>query len=127
MFLAEKGQEEIDRVAKVLRLSQIAIDLKKKVKELKAQQRPSTPLEVLEKQKKTTSEAVDRINKGEKLYTEAIDVVLEIWELLLEDETTTKFIEDMHQTELKIITVDEDMKKLTIKENIAKVVLLKLL
>ena len=30
MFLAEEGQEEIDRVAKVLRLSQIAIDLKKK-------------------------------------------------------------------------------------------------
>ena len=125
MFLAEKGQEEIDRVAKVLRLSQIAIDLKKKVKELKAQERPSTPPEVLEKQKKTTSEAVDRINKGEKLYTEAIDVVLEIWELLLEDETTTKFTEDMHQTELKIIAVEEDMKKLPIKENIAKVVLLK--
>ena len=72
MFLAEKGQEEIYQVAKVFRLSQIAIDLKKKVKELKAQQRPSTPPEVLEKQKKTTSEDVDRTKAMTRVMTKGM-------------------------------------------------------
>ena len=48
-----------------------------------------------------------------------------IWELLLEDETMVKFTKDVHQTELKITIVKEDMKKLPIKENLTKVVELK--
>ena len=54
VFPTEEGQEEIDAVAKVFRLSKIAADLRKQVEELKVQQRPSTPPEVLEERKKTT-------------------------------------------------------------------------
>ena len=45
--------------------------------------------------------------------------------MLLEDQTLVKFTEDVHQNELKITAVKEYMKKLPIKENIAKVVELK--
>ena len=73
-FPKEEGQEEIDAAAKVAHLSKIAVDLKKQVEDIKAQQRLSMPLEVLEVHQKKTSEVVDRI-KREKLCKEAIDQV----------------------------------------------------
>ena len=95
------------------------------MEEQKEQQIPSTPPEVLEVRKKTTFEAVDQIKQGKKLCTKAIDATSTNWELLLEDETTEKFVEDTLQAELKITAVKTDMKKLPIKEKITKVVKLK--
>ena len=89
------------------------------------QQKPRTPPEVLEEHRKTTSEDVDRIKQVEKICKEAIDAVSEPWELLLEVEAVEKIKEDACQTDLNITMVKEDMKKLSIKENIAKVVELK--
>ena len=47
------------------------------------------------------------------------------WEFLLENEAVEKIKEDARQADLKITTVKADMKKLSIKEKIAKVVELK--
>ena len=46
------------------------------------------------KKQLTTFEGVDHINKGEKLYTEAVDTFFVMWEFLLEYETLVKFTED---------------------------------
>ena len=121
----EEGQEDADMVTKVACLSHIATNLRRYVEELKAWQMPSTPLEVLEEQNKTTSEVVERIRQGEKLCTEAVEVVSMMWEVLLEDETVENINEDVRQDNLKIIVVKEDMKKLSIKERITKVTELK--
>ena len=51
----------MDKTNKVDRFSKIAIDLTKKVEELKAYKRPSTPPEVIEARQKTTSEVVHRV------------------------------------------------------------------
>ena len=121
----EEGQEDEDTTAKVGQLSRITTDLRKQLKELKAQQQPSTRPEVLKEHRKTIFEDVERIKQGEKLYTEVVDVVSATWELLLEDEAVEKTKEDAWQDDLKIIAVKADMKKLSIKEKIAKVVELK--
>ena len=44
-----------------------------------------------------------------------------MWGLLLEDETTTKFAEEPHHANLKIVMVMADMKKMPLKEKITKV------
>ena len=49
--------------------------MKKQVQELQAKKILSTPHEVLEEQKKSTSEAVAKITKGEKLYAEAVEFI----------------------------------------------------
>ena len=54
-----------------------------------------------------------------------IKVVPATWELLLEDETSTKFAKEARQAEMKIEIVKAYMKKLPIKEKIAKFIELK--
>ena len=85
----------MDTTSKVARLSRIATELKKQVKELKAQQRPSTPPKVIESRQKTTSEVVDRIKEGEKLCNKVIDQVSMNWESLMEDVKAEKIAEDL--------------------------------
>ena len=80
---------------------------------------------MIEERRKTTSQAIDRIKEGEKLCTKAIDAVSMTLEVLLEDDTAEKFVEAAHHAVLKIVTVKVDMKKLSIKEKIAKVSKLK--
>ena len=60
---------------------------------------------MLKEHRKTTSEAVEIIKQGKKLYKEAINAVSEAWELLLEDEAVKKIKEDTCQTDLKITTI----------------------
>ena len=100
-FPVEEGHEDEDAVAKVGQVSRIAVDLRRQVDELKAQQQQRTPPEAIEEYRKTTSEAIDRIKEGEKICKKVIEAILTTWELLLEDETTPKFIEGARQAELK--------------------------
>ena len=53
----------MDTTSKVARLSRIATDLKKQVKELKAQQRPSTPPKVIEAHQKQHLRLLIELNK----------------------------------------------------------------
>ena len=71
------------------------VELKKQVEELHEKKVPSTPSKVLEERSKASSEAVARIRKGEKLSTEAIEVVSMKWEALLEDKSREKVKENM--------------------------------
>ena len=80
---------------------------------------------MIEEHRKKTSPAIERIRKGEKLYIEGIEAVSTTWEFILEDEVVEKIKEDAWKTNLNITTVKEDMKKLSIKERITKVVELK--
>ena len=90
-FSIDEGKEDVYATTKVSQLSRIAMDLRKQVEKLKAQQIPRTPPEVLKEHRKKSSEDVDQINPGEKLYNEAVDTVSMVWEFLLEVETTEKF------------------------------------
>ena len=80
------------------------MELRKHVKELQEGKIPSTPPEVLEERKNTTSEAVGRIIQGEQLCTKAVEAVFAKWVLLLEDEAAENIREYMRQDELKIFS-----------------------
>ena len=71
-FPLEEGQEDAYAAAKVAWLSRIAIDIRKQFEELKEQHIPSTPPEVIEEHRKTTSKVSSIINEGENLCTKAI-------------------------------------------------------
>ena len=76
---------------------------------------------MLEEHRKEVSEAAERIRWGETIYTEAVEVIYAMWEVLLDNETVEKIKEDAWQDDLKITTVKVDMKKLPIKERSVKV------
>ena len=76
-------------------------------------------------QENIASEVVKRIRQGEQLCTVAVEAVSTTWGLLLEDEVVEKIKEDAWHADLKIIVVKANMKKLPIKENLAKVAELK--
>ena len=59
----EEISHDIPSEGKVIRLGKIAIDLKKKVTELEAQQIPSTPPELLESRCDTTTQDAKRIEE----------------------------------------------------------------
>ena len=63
------------------------------MEDLKAQQQPSTPPEVIEESRKTTADDVEQIKEGENLYTEVVDTIYVTWELIPEDKTMTNFAE----------------------------------
>ena len=50
--------------AKVFRLGEVDANLRKQVTELESKMMPSTPLEVLEKRKKATTEAVQNMEEA---------------------------------------------------------------
>ena len=66
-----------------------------------------------------------RIRKGEQLCIEAVESISVTWGFLLEDEAVENIKEEVQQADLKIATVKADMKKLSLKEKVAKVVELK--
>ena len=116
----EEGQEDVDAAAKVDRLSRFATYLREQVEELKEQQQPSTPPEVIEERRKTTSEAIEWIKQGEKLCTETIYIVSAVWELFLKYEAMEKIKEDAWKDDLKISAVKEYMKTMPMKEKITR-------
>ena len=89
-FPPKSGKEDEDSLAKVTRFAKITQDLQHQVEHLQAQKMLTTPLEVLEERKRAVSEAAEKIKGGEALWEKATDVVVNIWETLLEDETTKK-------------------------------------
>ena len=55
------GKEDEDPLAKVSRIANIVQDLMHQVEDMKAQQIPRTPLEVLVERKRVVSEAAEKI------------------------------------------------------------------
>ena len=72
-FSDEGITQEMFSEAKVIRIGDIMEDLRKRVAELEAQVKPSTPLEVLEESRKVATQAVKKIEEAEALCAKAID------------------------------------------------------
>ena len=72
--------------AKVFSLGKIAENLRKKVTDLEAQVKPSTPPKVLEERRKVENEAITRIEESEELCAKEIDRVSHPWEYLIDEE-----------------------------------------
>ena len=85
-FSIDEGKEDVYATTKVSQLSRIAMDLRKQVEELKAQQQSITPLEVIKQCRKTIFEAIDKIREGNKLCTEEIATFYVAQEIILEYE-----------------------------------------
>ena len=70
-------------------------------------------------------EVVARIRKGEKLCTKAVEFIPMMREVLLEDETREKIKESGRQVDEKITRAKLEMKKLSLKERVTKIVEIK--
>ena len=87
---------------KVLRLGQIATDLKKKVTELEEKRIPSTPIEVMERRRDTTTQAAKRIEEVKKICAKAIEQVSNTWESLMDDEQSHNIASHLTSVEKNI-------------------------
>ena len=89
-FAYEVITEEIFLEGKVTQLGEIEEYLHKKVANLEAHLKTSTPPDVIEERRKATTEA---------LCAKVVDQVSHTWEALIDDDELGKFAEELHTTE----------------------------
>ena len=101
------------------------VELKKQVEDLQEKDILSTPPKVLEERSKVVLEAEERIRQGETICTKEVEAISAMWEAFLEDETREKIKENAQKADEKIIATRVEMKKLSFKEKVTKMVEIK--
>ena len=94
----EEGEAEL--VHQLRWLSKLAADLKKQVQELKTNQQPSTPPEVVQQRQESTNQVVCRLGEAENICIEAVEVIVTSWEQLIKDEPVEQLVEQVRKEDL---------------------------
>ena len=97
---------------KIIRLGEIEADLRKKVTELEEQVQLSTPLEVLEERRHTTTEAMKNIEEVEVVCANVVDQVSQAWEALMDDAESKKIAKELTTVEANITQIRNEMNNL---------------
>ena len=101
-------------------LSKLAADLQKQIQEMKTNPHPGTPPEVLHQRQQLATQAISQLRKAESICAEAMEAVAATWEQLIDDEVVEKLATQVWQVDLQILALKAEIKKIPMKEKIAR-------
>ena len=104
--------------AKVIRLGEIEQDLHKKVTDLEAQVKPTTPPEVLEERRMTTTKAIKKIEEIEALCAKTVEHVSETLKSMINEFKLEKVAEQLRIAETEVTQLKNEMKKLPLEKKL---------
>ena len=116
----EEEESEVKPVHQLRCLSNLAVDLQKEIREMKTHPSPGTPPKVLQQRQQFASQSVSRLREAEHVCAEAVETIATSWEQLIDDAMVKQLAKQAWQADLKILALKAEIKKLPMKEKIAR-------